>query len=81
MGKLLITRDDCNPLFKVFGYRGLRAADDISELAQKCDFALSKPLFSPLNYGNNFRDRISDSDINARASRVNRARCFIASTQ
>jgi len=48
----------------------LLTADDISELQQKCGFYLRKPLFYPLNYGDNdildFRFSIADSN-NGRA--------------
>jgi hypothetical protein len=47
-----------------FEYSGLRAADDISEFQQKCRFALRKPPFYPLNYGDDdicdFRFSIAD---------------------
>src|SRR5438093_12503902 len=34
-------------------------ADDTSEVQQKCRFGLRKPLFYPLNYGNNDLERIN----------------------
>jgi hypothetical protein len=39
-------------LFKAFEYSDLRTADDICEFLQNCRFALRKPPFYPLNYGN-----------------------------
>jgi len=43
----------------------LRTADDVSELVQKCRFALRKPPFYPLNYGNRWKDegrRVKDEN-------------------
>jgi hypothetical protein len=37
----------------------LRTADYISEFQQKCGFGFRKPLFYPLNYGNNDLERIN----------------------
>src|SRR2546430_14207428 len=37
----------------------LRIAEDISEVLQKRHFGLRKPLFYPLNYGNNDLERIN----------------------
>ena len=39
-------------LFNTFEGNHLLTADDISEFRQKRRFALRKPLFYPLNYGN-----------------------------
>jgi len=39
-------------LFNAFEGSDLLIADDISELLQKCHFAIRKPPFYPLNYGN-----------------------------
>ena len=46
-------------LFKTFEGSDLLTADDISEFQQKSRFALRKPLFFPLNYGDNDLERIN----------------------
>ena len=66
MGRFVITHEECDNYSRHFEYSDLRTDDDISEFQQKCRFALRKPPFCPLNYGNKFRDRISDADHNAR---------------
>ena len=41
-----------------FKYSKLNAPDVVRQLLQKCRFVLRKPVFYPLNYGNNDRERI-----------------------
>ena len=38
-----------------FNYSDLRTTDDVSEFVQRCRFALRKPPFYPLNYGDVFQ--------------------------
>jgi hypothetical protein len=51
-GKIADYARETQQLFNTFQYSGLRMADDPSVFAQKCRFALRKPPFYPLNYGN-----------------------------
>ncbi len=50
MCTFLITREEPNN--NSTGLNTAICADDISGFVQKCRFALRKPLFYPLNYGN-----------------------------
>ena len=45
-------------MFNAFEYSGLRSADDIRQFLQKRDFCFRKPLFCPLNYGDDDRGSI-----------------------
>ena len=47
-------------------------ADDISELVQKCHFALRKPLFSPLNYGDAVNAKVRRRKEEVQRSRIRR---------
>gem|GEM_PF-5498283 len=51
MCKFLITREEPNNYLTRHDCSDLRTTDDISGFVQKWRFALRKPLFYPLNYG------------------------------
>jgi hypothetical protein len=53
IGRFLLTGDECNGQSTHLEKGYLRMSDTISRFVQKLGFALSKPLFYALNYGNN----------------------------
>jgi hypothetical protein len=52
MGRFVITREGTQQLVNDFKYSKLNAPDVVRRFLQKCRFALRKPPFYPLNYGN-----------------------------
>jgi len=54
----------------------LLSAEDISEFLQKWRFALRKPLFYPLNYGNNDLQRINGLNCDGQERRCDAQRFF-----
>jgi hypothetical protein len=50
----------------------LLTAEDISEFLQKCHFALRKPLFYPLNYGDAVNAKVRRRKEEVQRSRIRR---------